>query len=237
VQRTEPEKMRRICGFIVAFAVTKKRHLRDERCLQELESISIQDIRNVQEAEHMPFYCLDVIRYFLHESHIAGNAPINLVALMDVNITELGLAVGRCEKIKNTPMPIAFVVHMRAFMLIWIITLPLVLAKSLGWATMLVCVLVAVAVLGIEGMAVEIENPFGYDCNDLPLDVFSEAVAKDVREVLDRSQHCDHKLAMDGEASTPSLAHSPERGTETQERKASMAMKRPRVVLNLCSAR
>jgi predicted membrane chloride channel (bestrophin family) len=121
--------------------------------------------------EHMPLYCLDVISNFLHESHIAGNAPINLVALMDVNITELGLAVGRCEKIKNTSMPIAFVVHMRAFMLILFITLPLVLAKILGWATMLVCVLVVVAVLGIEGMAAEIENPFGYDCNDLPLDV------------------------------------------------------------------
>jgi len=200
VQRTEPEKMRRICGFIVAFAVTKKRHLRDERCLQELESIlSIQDIRNVQEAEHMPFYCLDVISNFIMEADIAKKSAIQFLSRMDVNITELGLAVGRCEKIKNTPMPIAFVVHMRAFMLIWIITLPLVLAKSLGWATMLVCVLVAVAVLGIEGMAVEIENPFGYDCNDLPLDVFSEAVAKDVRDVLERSQHPDRQLAFDGE--------------------------------------
>jgi predicted membrane chloride channel (bestrophin family) len=28
---------------------------------------------------------------------------------------------------------------------------------------------VAYAILGIEAMAVEIENPFGYDFNDLPL--------------------------------------------------------------------
>lgn len=97
-------------------------------------------------------------------------------------------------------MPIAFVVHMRAFMLIWIITLPLVLAKSLGWATILVSVLVTVPVLGIEGMTVEIENPFGYDCNDLSLDVFSEDVTKDVREVLERSQYPDRQLAFDGES-------------------------------------
>ena len=97
-------------------------------------------------------------------------------------------------------MTIAFVVHMRAFMLIWIIPLPLVLAKSLGWATILVSVLVTVPVLGIEDMTVEIENPFGYDFNDLPLDVFSEDVTKDVREVLERSQHPDRQLAFDGES-------------------------------------
>ena len=34
--------------------------------------------------------------------------------------------------------------------------------------------------------AVEIENPFGHDFNDLPLGMICETIAKNVREILDR---------------------------------------------------
>ena len=180
--------------------MAQKRHLRGEKGLQELENIlSIQDIRNVQEAEHMPLYCLDIITSFLHESFAAGSIPVELLARMDFNIGELVLAIGGCERIKNTPIPVAFVVHMRAFLVIWLITLPFVLAKTLAWATMGVCFLVSVAVLGIDAMAVEIENPFGHDYSDLPLASFCEIIAKNVREMLDRSQHPDRKRAFDGQ--------------------------------------
>ena len=180
--------------------MTQKRHLRGEKGLQELENIlSIQDIRNVQEAEHMPLYCLDVITNFLQESFTAGSIPAEILARMDFNIGELVLAIGGCERIKNTPFPVAFVVLMRAFLVIWLVTLPLMLAKTMGWATVGVCFIITIAVLGIDAMAVEIENPFGHDYNDLPLGSFCEIIAKNVREMLDRSQHPDRKRAFDGE--------------------------------------
>ena len=56
-----------------------------------------------------------------------------------------------------------------AFMILWLTTLPLTLAESMGWVTVVICFIVAFAVLGIDAMAVEIENPFGHDFNDLPL--------------------------------------------------------------------
>ena len=82
--------------------------------------------------------------------------------------------------------------------MIWLITLSFVLAKTLAWATMLVCFIVAVTVLGIDAVAVEIENPFGHDYNDLSLGTFCEIITKNVREMLDRSQHPDRKRAFDG---------------------------------------
>ena len=54
-------------------------------------------------------------------------------------------------------------------MVLWLTTLPLTLAESMGWVTVVICFIVAFAVLGIDAMAVEIENPFGHDFNDLPL--------------------------------------------------------------------
>jgi len=84
-------------------------------------------------------------------------------------------------------------------MILWLTTLPLTLAESMGWVTVVICFIVAFAVLGIDAMAVEIENPFGHDFNDLPLGMICETIAKNVREVLDRSQHPERKKAFEGE--------------------------------------
>jgi putative membrane protein len=37
---------------------------------------------------------------------------------------------------------------------------------------------------GIEEIGVEIEDPFGYDPNDLPLDKVGETIARDTRDIL-----------------------------------------------------
>jgi putative membrane protein len=196
---TEPKKIRRILAFIVAFAVTKKRHLRDEKGLQELQGIlSVQDLRNIQEAQHMPYFCLHVIGNFLRECYQEGKISDHILQLMDKNLTNLIDNLGGCERIKKTPIPVAFVVHMRAFMVLWLVTLPLTLAEDMGWTSILICVIVAYAILGIDAMSVEIENPFGHDYNDLPLGTICETIAQNVLEILDRSQHPDCQLVFDG---------------------------------------
>ena len=198
--RDEPAQHRRILGFIVAFVVVLKRHLRDEKGLQELESVlSIQDLRNIQEAEHMPLYCIDVLTNYIKEACAAGKISDHILYMMDANLTQFLEALGGCERIKKTPIPVAFVVHMRAFMIMWLCTLPLTLAATMGWTTIPVCFIVAFAILGIDAMAVEIENPFGHDMNDLPLGMLCETIARNVREILDRSQHPHRKEAFEGQ--------------------------------------
>ena len=195
----EPARHRRILGFIVAVAVAKKRHLRDERGLQELDTVlSIQDVRNIQEAEHMPLYCIDVLRNYIREAYASGKISDRVLEMMDANLTAIGDTFGGCEGIKGVPIPVAFVVHMRAFMILWLVTLPLTLAESMGWTTIVACCIVDFAILGIDAMAVEIENPFGHDYNDLPLGMICETIAKNIREIMDRSQHADRNLAFEG---------------------------------------
>jgi putative membrane protein len=121
---------RGILGFIIAFAVTKKRHLRDEKGLQELESVlSIQDVRNIQEAEHMPLYCIDILTSYIQEAYAAGKISDPVRLILDLNITAFQDTLGGCERIKKAPIPVAFVVHMRALMVLGLITLPMTLAR------------------------------------------------------------------------------------------------------------
>ena len=55
-----------------------------------------------------------------------------------------------------------------------------------GWLTIPTTCLVAYALLGIETIGVEIENPFGHDFNDLPLDTICQTIETNLFELLAR---------------------------------------------------
>jgi putative membrane protein len=61
-------------------------------------------------------------------------------------------------------------VHVRRGLIVYIVTLPFALEETFGWGTILATFVVAYLFMGIEEIGVEIEDPFGRDDNDLPLD-------------------------------------------------------------------
>lgn len=72
------------------------------------------------------------------------------------------------ERIKNTPIPLAYVLHIKMSILIYLLTLPFGMFHEMGlWATPLV-MLVYYIIAGVEIISNEIENPFANDPNDLP---------------------------------------------------------------------
>jgi hypothetical protein len=115
---------RQTCGFVdehflvdsmvrwtVAFAVCTKRHLRFERDLDELEGkLAQEEIRRIQEAKHMPLYCLERLttytRQALESPHNKIMTDINFAA-MDANLTQFEDELGACERILKTPFPYA----------------------------------------------------------------------------------------------------------------------------------
>jgi putative membrane protein len=62
--------------------------------------------------------------------------------------------------------------------------LPFQLVKDLGWSTGLFVSLISFTLLGIEEIGLEIENPFGYDTNDLPLDDICNIIKDDIEDFI-----------------------------------------------------
>jgi ion channel-forming bestrophin family protein len=54
---------------------------------------------------------------------------------------------------------------------------PFTAVAASGWYTLPISIAVFFIVLGVRAIGKEIENSFGYDYNDLPLDRFCETVA------------------------------------------------------------
>jgi len=88
-----------------------------------------------------------------------------------------------CERILRTPVPFAYVVQIRQLLVFYLATLPVVLVPVMDWLVIPVTAMVAFAMLGIEEAGIEIEDPFGSDPNDLPLEEFCEIVRADSADI------------------------------------------------------
>ena len=80
--------------------------------------------------------------------------------------------VGTCERIKSTPCTFGYVSALRTFLILWLGTLPLVLIGEYGWVATPALAFISFLFLTVEQMAIEIEQPFGHDANDLPLEKY-----------------------------------------------------------------
>ena len=99
-----------------------------------------------------------------------------LVALTDVT--------GICERIKNTPIPYSYIMFMKKFIFVFMITLPFAFVDLFGFYTVGIVVLLLYILLSIELLAEEIEDPFGTDENDLPTDELAVKIKANIEEIM-----------------------------------------------------
>jgi putative membrane protein len=92
--------------------------------------------------------------------------------------------LGACERILKTPMPLAYAIHLKQLLFLYCFLLPFQIVESLGWWTGLISALVSFTLFGIEAIGLEIENPFGYDENDLPLDTICKTMKRNIDDII-----------------------------------------------------
>ncbi|KAF5349799.1 hypothetical protein D9758_010167 [Tetrapyrgos nigripes] len=80
------------------------------------------------------------------------------------------------EKILTTPLPFVYSVHIRHTVWIYLFFLPFQLVGDFGWYTIPGVCIASFIYLGFLAAGEEIEQPFGYDENDLDLDMFCQEI-------------------------------------------------------------
>ena len=99
------------------------------------------------------------------------------------NLSILTDVVGRCERIKATPIPMAYAFLLKMFVMLYVLILPLTLIHDIEWWTLPIVLLIAYVLFSIITTAEEIEDPFGHDLNDLPMDTITNNITKNIREI------------------------------------------------------
>ncbi len=120
-----------------------------------------------------------LLQHFYSSQQISGEQLI----LFDRELAEFTDITGACERIKNSPIPFSYNIFIKKFIFVYVMTMPLAFIPDYGYATIPVVVFVLYVLGSLELIAEEIEDPFGEDSNDLPLDSLCETIGKNIDEL------------------------------------------------------
>lgn len=104
--------------------------------------------------------------------------------ILDQNLNGLLDVAGACERIKNTPIPIAYAVFIKKFIFVYVLTLPIGYVFTTGYFIVPLVMIIFYVLLSIELIAEEIEDPFNGGTDDLPTAKIAENIGKYVSNVL-----------------------------------------------------
>jgi putative membrane protein len=158
------------------------RKLRDH--LRDLYRDESTQLIVLEPTKHVPNQVASVIIGRVYQLNKAGTINPEQLVSITAEITSFTDICGACERIKKTPIPYSYSVFIKKFIFIYIMTLPFTWCFDLKYFIMPVIAVILYVFASIELIAEEIEDPFGFDENDLPVDSICEGIQKHVSELL-----------------------------------------------------
>jgi putative membrane protein len=107
--------------------------------------------------------------------------------LLNKHLDNLIDSLGACERILNTPIPFSYSLFFKKFIFIYVVTMPLAFVELFEYWSVLISTFVFYALVSMEILAEEIEDPFGTDTNDLPLDDICNRIQENISQILLKS--------------------------------------------------
>ncbi len=170
-----------ICNFVFA----TKENLRGGVQFVELDPPPDEALINdLKKYKHKPNRIAALMYQKVNDLYISEKLTGDHLINLDKELKDFIDIIGACERIKNTPIPYSYMMYVKKFIFIYIITLPFGFVTQSGYMTIPVVVLISYVLLSVELIAEEIEDPFGRDINDLPLDDLAAKMKENVKEIL-----------------------------------------------------
>jgi putative membrane protein len=169
---------------IPLFAITLSHHLLLEKTRTELDQDFTDEFEMPADVQHKPNYLASIIHNRTYK--LRKEEKITESELLSINseISNFLEVAGGCERIKNTPIPYSYSSFLRKFILFYIITLPWVFSSTLGNYVIPFSIFIFYVLGSLELIAEEIEDPFGGDENDVPIEKISQNINRNVSEII-----------------------------------------------------
>ena len=182
----EDQNVRRFFAKNISnFCYALVEHLRSGTKVDELIYVKEEEAKILERKAHEPNYISQVLARRLAKAHRAQeinegdyiNIKAQHQALLDI--------LGACERIKKTPIPFSYSVYLKIFITAYGLILPIALVSSFHHLSIPLSMFVFFALLGVELLGEEIEDPFGLDRNDLPTGDIAHTIRNNVFEILE----------------------------------------------------
>lgn len=167
------------CLFI--FADVLKLHLYNE--VEAAQKVLSDNNIPVTNQQNIPLLLLKYMNSSVAKYRNENKISLEQFLVLDKHLVELSNILGACEKILNTKPPEDFGTFTRFALLFYILVFPFGWINSFEFFIIPILIVIIYVLLGLEVIAEEIENPFGYDDNDLPLHQYVNTIEKSITEI------------------------------------------------------
>jgi len=165
------------------FPFVLKEHLRGRFKAVEFETNKTITIEDLNKVNHKPNALIWAIEKEVMQAYKNKNVTNEQLLLLNDELKTMANVCGACERIKNTPIPYSYSMFLKKFIFAYVFTMPLGFVYDFKYWTAPIVVFIFYAFASIELIAEEIEDPFGTDANDLPLDAIAVTIRTNVKEI------------------------------------------------------
>jgi putative membrane protein len=137
-----------------------------------------------QPGRHLPLHAYTKIQERLSGIGREGKLSGEMLLLLNPEVFALMDITGACERIKNSPIPFSYGMFLKKVIFLYIVTMPLSFSLEFGYWAVPAVMLVFYAFASLELISEEVEDPFGVDANDLPLDDLSEKIRRSIQQIV-----------------------------------------------------
>jgi ion channel-forming bestrophin family protein len=170
--------------LIPQYAIELKNHLRSEKTRLELDDNLKNEIGQIDVTKHIPNQLAAALFSKINTLYDAGKIKGDQLIILNNELLSFTDICGACERIKNTPIPFSYSAFLKKFIFFYVMTLPWGYVFSLGYWVIPVVGFIFYVLASLELVAEEIEDPFGNDVNDLPMDKICNGIQKHVAEII-----------------------------------------------------
>ncbi|TKA29236.1 hypothetical protein B0A50_03746 [Salinomyces thailandicus] len=117
------------------------------------------------------------IESYIKRGHDRGWFHAPQASQLTAQLNTLVAAYGSMETIHLTPLPVAYLIHLKQVLAIFGAVLPFALVEDMGWWSILLTAFICFTLYGIEAIGAQLQDPFGYDRADINVG----AIADDLR--------------------------------------------------------
>ena len=184
----DPAWRDRIVRRAAAFPHAARQSLRRDRTTDGLGRVlGVDEAERVAAAEHMPTAVGRLIGESLRDARDRLGLDGFTLLRIDPDRAALIDDIGACERIIKTPLPLAYRVEIRRFLILFIAAIPFAMVRRLYWLTPIATVLIAAPLLAVDKIGTELQDPFSKDSlNHLPLDDICATIEGNLMAMLEQ---------------------------------------------------
>jgi putative membrane protein len=166
------------------YVFSLKNHLRNKYVQAEFTLTDNVSLSVFEEAQHKPNAIAKSLYKKIHNLHQNKYLASEHLYVLNEELKSFTDNCGACERIKNTPIPYSYNIFLKKMIFLYIMSLPIFFGSEFGYTTVPITIIVLYVFASIELIAEEIEDPFGEDENDLPLDDICNRIKNNLNEIL-----------------------------------------------------